>query len=409
MKPRVLYIASTFPALTVTFIYREIAALRRSGIHVDTVSMNRPASETISGEAKPYLETTHFLDQISLTRKLASFLAVWLRHPLRMLRCCEIVISATPMQGPRDYLRLVYHWIEACHLTLFFRANSPDHVHAHFVNGPASLAMFFGLLRDIPFSFTMHASMIWLDPLALANKLSHCAFAASISDYNRHYVESQYGDVAESKIKIVRCGIEPASIPGRATRSDPKSIEILSIGQMNARKGFHILLEACSQLVDLGVELHCTIVGDGEERGRLEEIHRRKKLEGKVELVGAKTQEEIRSYFEAADIFVLPCVISRNGWRDGIPVVLMEAMAWRIPVVTTDILGLPELVVSEETGILVKPEDPEALALAMQRLAREPALRNSLGAAGRSYVEKEFNVDRSAERLAELFASSHSS
>lgn len=406
MKPRILYIASTFPALTVTFIYREIAALRRIGFHIDTVSMNRPEPEAISAEAQPYLETTHFLDQVSFVRKILSFIAVWLRQPLRMLHCFGIVLSAKPMQGPRDYSRLVYHWIEACHLALFYRKNPPDHVHAHFVNGPTSLAMFFGLLRNIPFSFTMHASMIWLDPLALSNKLSHCAFAASISDYNRRYVESQYAGIADSKIRIVRCGIESGSIPERATRSDLQSLEILSIGQMNARKGFHILLGACSQLAELGVKFHCTIVGDGEERENLEEIHRQKKLGDAVEFVGAKTQEEIRGYFEAADIFVLPCVISQDGWRDGIPVVLMEAMSWEIPVVTTDILGLPELVVSEETGVLVRPEDPNALALAMQRLADDPTLRNSLGAAGRSYVANEFNVDRSARRLAELFESS---
>lgn len=310
------------------------------------------------------------------------------------------------MKGVRDYLRVIYHWIEASHLARTSIHDPPSHIHAHFINGPTSLAMFLGFICDIPFSFTMHASMIWRDPIALANKLQHCAFCVSISEYNRDYIVSQYGKSIFDKIHVVRCGIEPESIASFTHKQREQGLEILAVGQLNARKGFHYLLEACARLKQLGVEFHCTIVGDGEEREILTETHQRLDLRDSVTLVGSKTQEQIKDYFAAADIFALPCVISKDGWRDGIPVALMEAMAWQIPVVTTNILGLPELVISKRTGMLVEPEDPEMLANTIERLLLDPALRQQLGEAGKEWVEKQFNVDRSAESLATLFEKS---
>ena len=192
--------------------------------------MNRPRQETTSAEARSFLDTTLYLDQIGLAQKTVSFLWAWLSRPRRMLRCLSIVIAASPMKGVRDYLRVIYHWIEASHLARTSIHDPPSHIHAHFINGPTSLAMFLGFICDIPFSFTMHASMIWRDPIALANKLQHCAFCVSISEYNRDYIVSQYGKSIFDKIHVVRCGIEPESIASFTHKQREQGLEILAVG-----------------------------------------------------------------------------------------------------------------------------------------------------------------------------------
>ena len=403
IAPRVLYIASVFPALTVTFIYREVDALRRQDFEILTVSMNRPRESEISEEATPFLDTTLYLDRIGLGRKLGAFGSTMITHPLRMIGCLWLIATARPVKGPRDYARLIYHWIEACFLNQALRASLPTHIHAHFVNGPTSLAMFLAKLSNRPFSFTMHASMIWRDPIALANKLKACSFCVSISEYNRNYVVTEYDETLKGKIHIVRCGVDIKKISPDSKKEKADKLEILAVGQLNARKGFECLLEACSILKQRGTNFHCSIVGDGEERQRLLELQAELELQTCVELVGAKTQEQLPNYLHLADVFALPCTISRDGWRDGIPVALMEAMAWEIPVITTNILGLPELVRHEDTGLLIQPEHPEGLADAIERLHDEPAFAKSLARSGRTWVEEEFNVDVSAQRLAKLF------
>lgn len=399
----IAYISSNFPALTVTFIYREVEALRRLGVSIQTVSMNRPRKSEISAEATEHLEGTLYLDRIPLHAKLLAFARLAITRPLRMARCLGVLVSARPVRGLRDYIRLIYHWIEAGYLALQLEELGLEHVHAHLVNGPTSIALYLGILSNVPFSFTMHASMIWLDPIALSNKLRRCRFCVSISEYNRQYVMETYGPQYGEKIHVVRCGIEPGSIPVNDSRPDGELLRILSIGQLNARKGFAFLLRACALLKKRGLKYRCTIVGEGEERESLEALHARLELGDHVVLAGRKTQEELKSYLAEAHVFVLPCVVSEDGWRDGIPVALMEAMAARIPVVTTSILGLPELVRHNDTGLLVAPEDPDGLAEAIERLSNDASLRARLTESGADWVTREFNVQVSARRLAGFF------
>ena len=226
-KMKILYVTSSLPALTLTFIYREIFGLRRKGLEVETVSMNRPAPESVSEEAQGLLESTLYLDQVSLMRKIGAVFSVMFRRPRGFFRCLGLYFWARPMKNARDYARLAYHLIEACYLYGKYRNRGIQHLHAHFVNGPSSIAMFLSILLDVPYSFTMHASLIWLDPVALYNKLDTCKFCASISEYNRDYVISEYGTRFFEKIEIVRCGIDMeklVAIERRETPEDRKSV-----------------------------------------------------------------------------------------------------------------------------------------------------------------------------------------
>lgn len=404
-QKKVLYIAPAIPALTCTFIYREVFDLRKLGLPVDTVSMNTPLSNSVSSEAKELLQTTTYLDQVSLLRKLASLLSVAVTSPRRFLSCLGIFMSARPMKFPRDHVRLAYHLMEACFLKRQLGDSPPDHIHSHFVTGATSIGMFLSELLGIPFSFTMHASMIWIDPIALQTKLQRCHFCASISEYNRDFVCEQYGDHLKPKIHIVRCGIALDEIQ-RKPSSDiapGEFSQVLSVGQLMKRKGHHVSIQAANLLRDDLPNLRWTIVGEGPQRERLEDLISTHKLEGIVTLAGAQPHERIAEFLDNADAFVLPCVIGDDQTRDGIPVALMEAMAWGIPVVSTDVVGVPELIADGVDGILVSSDSAHQLADAVRTLSQSPDLVSQFSDAGYRKIEQEFNSIRSSEKLAKLF------
>lgn len=405
---RVLYIAPALPVLTCTFIYREIFDLRAMGVEVDTVSMNKPAADKVSPEAAGLLETTCYLDEMSEFRKFYSFFRMLLTRPVRTMRCLRLFLGASPMQGARDYVRLGYHLVEACFLVKQVEESRPEHIHCHFITGAASIGMFLSALTGIPYSFTMHASAIWIDPIALRAKLRTCRFCVSISEFNKRHVSETYGSEYARKINIVHCGIDLSEIRPHDTpvEGETGQISILAIGQLMKRKGYHVLIPAAKMLKDAGVMATWTVVGDGPERARLERMIREYDVEDTVLLVGAKPHDEITQFLRNADIFALPCVIGDDNTRDGIPVALMEAMATGLPVVSTSIVGLPELIDSGENGVLVEPDDPRQLADAILDLAESPELRRRLGTAAIEKVDREFNSRRSAEQLQTLFSGS---
>ncbi|HNP35116.1 MAG TPA: glycosyltransferase family 4 protein [Woeseiaceae bacterium] len=397
---KIVYITATLPALTVTFIYNEIFRLREDGASVETVSMNTPDDGQISLAARGLRESTLYLDKVPAWRKWFSALFHGLRHPLRMAHCKWLWLTASPMQGPRDYLRLMYHLVEAAYLARRMRHKPPEHIHSHFINGPTSIAMFLGLLLDVPYSFTMHASMIWRDPIAFRHKLRTSAFCVSISEYNRRYVLETYGQRFADKIHVVHCGIDPRAVTGLPSRkAGGEKFRILAVGQLNRRKGFHVLIPALATLKRSGQKFVCTIIGEGAERPILEKLINEHDLGEQVTLAGAVLHEQVQAHLEAADAFVLPCVISEDGWRDGIPVALMEAMHRELPVISTEILGLPELIENGVSGLLVPAGEVEALAKAIVTLASDPEYCHRLGQNGRAKVLEEFNNDKSAARL----------
>lgn len=406
MTRKILYIAPALPVLTCTFIYREIFDLREMGFEIDTISMNTPAPDRISSEAMGLLRTTLYLDQVPERRKLGAFIKTMFNKPLPMLRCLGIFFTARPMQSFQDYRRLGYHLIEACYLSYHLQGSKPDHIHSHFIAGATSINMFLSELIGVPFSFTMHASAIWIDPIALKTKLGRCTFCVSISEYNMHYVLDEYGQEWRPKFNIVHCGIPVADYNQARLKAMPQgsgAVNVLAVGQLMVRKGYLILIEAARILRDGNANVLWTIVGEGYQRPVLEQKIREYELGNFVILEGAKPHEDIPQFLANADIFTLPCIIGDDKTRDGIPVSLMEAMAWQLPVVSTNIVGLPELIDSGSDGILVESGNAMALADAIQELADSPELRQRIATAAADKIDREFNSVRSARQLGHLF------
>ena len=177
MSSKILYITSSLPSLTLTFIYREIIALEKLGVQIDIVSMNRPDIENVSGQARPFLNRILYLDQIGLYRQIAALVVVLFAHPIRFAKMVLVLMQARPRASLRDFARLSYHFISAAYLFRQMRSSGHVHIHAHFVSGPSSIAMFLSGLCGVPFSFTMHGSQIYLDPLGLVTKLQSAASA----------------------------------------------------------------------------------------------------------------------------------------------------------------------------------------------------------------------------------------
>jgi glycosyltransferase involved in cell wall biosynthesis len=406
VKGPILYITTTLPALTVTFIYREMFQLEASGWEVLACSMNTPRSDRVSRDAAELLSRTLYLDKVSRWRLLAGALATLLRNPLRASRSLLDALRPLELCGIHGAAALLFHFVEAAYLAHEYRNAALRHIHCHFGSGPASIGMFLARFLQIGFSFVMHGTDEFLVPVALTAKLRRCAFAVAISGYMRSYVLGAYGAQFAAKLAVVHCGIPLRSFDASAAARDRRSAgapcEILSVGQLQPRKGFNTLLTACAELRRRGFAFNCHIVGDGPQREDLQAAIRMQGLENEVRILGAVKQEHLLAHYQSADIFVLACTIAADGDRDGIPVALMEAMAMEVPVVSTNVSGIPELIRSMEEGVLVEAGDPAAVADSIVFLARHPDDAQQMAIRGRQKVQEQFDIVATVKQLERL-------
>ena len=284
------------------------------------------------------------------------------------------------------------------------RANGVRHIHAHFANAPAAATEFASLMSGIPFSFTAHAKDLYLTPKRIISHRGRAAtFVATCTSYNVRYLEPLLGDHSD-KIQLVYHGIDLDTFDGRAaaqpSRSGPPLI--LSVGRLVEKKGFDDLITACAILRDAGIDFRCRIVGEGPLRKELEACIALAGLDGIVTLEGAMTHAKLIALYRTADLFALSPRITENGDRDGIPNVIAEAMATGVPVVSTSVSGIPELVRHDETGMLAPSRDPQALADAMAALLTDRQRAVRLADAGRARLELDFDLWTTTRKLHNL-------
>jgi len=258
---------------------------------------------------------------------------------------------------------------------------------------------------DIPFSFSSHTSY---DPPALHDKLRSAAFVASISEFDRQRLIERGGQDLVSCIHVVRCGIPLDEWPFRSKLALNDPVRLLSVGALIEKKGHDVLIEASSFLKTAGVRFHCEVIGEGPLRNRLHKLIVDLDLQDVVKLRGALPQSQVREALYASDVFVLGCKSTVDDDMDGIPVSLMEAMAAGVPVVSTRISGIPELVVDGRHGVLVKPGSARDLADAIENLLRSKQRLGQMPAVARARIEKVFDQQKEAEKLADLFMFSQS-
>jgi colanic acid/amylovoran biosynthesis glycosyltransferase len=397
----IAYVVSRYPAISHTFVLREVLALRAQGVRVHTFSVRAARrAELLTPADQHEASQTINLQPINVPLLIATHARAFFTRPIRYLKTVAGAIR-TARPGIRGRIWGVFYFLEAILLFEHCRRLKIRHLHAHFANVSADLARLAKQFGGTgwTWSFTMHGPTEFYDEekFNLARKVNDADAVMCISDFCRSQLMMLCPPNAWEKLQVVHCGIDPAIFaPTARAVSVDAPVRVLCVGRLVPEKGQSVLLQALAALRAKGRSLHLTLIGGGPEEASIKQMVDQLGLRDFVTLAGPQSADAVRDAYRAADIFCLA------SFAEGVPVVLMEAMASGLPVVATKIMGIPELV--DAGGILVAPGRVDELAAALERLALDPALRERMGEAGRSKVETSFNSVTEAHKLRLIFA-----
>jgi colanic acid/amylovoran biosynthesis glycosyltransferase len=399
-RPGIAYVIGTYPRLTTTFIDREIEELRAHGLRIDVCSLRRP-HDALSPEQVRLASAVRYVLPITVRALLTGHLWVLRTRPRTVLSTL-LELLRQPHPNLRTRLKTVLHLSEGVQVAHLLRGRGYGHIHAHFVDRAAIVSLVASRLLGVGFSATAHANDIYVDPVLLPAKLANAHFVATCTGFNLAHLSEQTRQGQAPRLVRIYHGLdlqcyEPAPVDGRAAPV------ILAVGQLKEKKGLRFLIEACALLQELGRDFRCEIVGEGPLRPALEARIRERSLEGVVTLLGALDHEAVIERYRTASVFALPCVTGPDGDRDGIPNVILEAMAMQLPVVSTRHSGVPEAVDDGWNGLLVDSGDAEALAGALDILLGDADARALMGSRGRQLVAERFDVASNAKELIRHF------
>ncbi len=395
---RIAYMMSRFPKITETFVLYEILELEKLGFEMAIYPLLRHRSAQTHAEAESLVRRAVHYQPFLSPSIIGANLWFLFHRPIRYLRALWEIVSGT-FGCSNFFLGALLFFPKCAWFARDMERRRIEHIHAHFANHPALAALFIHRLTHIPFSFTAHGSDLHVRQRMLDRKIAASRFTVMISQYNKRFVLDRFGERLADKMVIIHCGIDP-SIFKPTPLPNGDTLNILTVASLRKVKGHRHLLDACHLLQQRGVSFHCHLVGDGPRRAGIEQQLQRLDLTTRVTLHGDQPRSRVAAWMAEADVVVLTSIQTRQGNREGIPVVLMEAMASARPVVASDLSGIPELVQHEKTGLLVPPGEPTAIADALQRLATDPDLNHTLGTAGRQRVVQHFNLKENVRELA---------
>ncbi|MCP5380908.1 MAG: glycosyltransferase [Kordiimonadaceae bacterium] len=394
-EKNIAYLAPAIPALSETFVYNEIFALRERDYKIFPLSIHRPVD--VSESIREKMGPVHYLYKDGVIIFIMAFFQCLFTRPMGTLKALGLLISDFFHVGLFNLAayKLIYQFFAACRAARLFIVNGNEHIHVHFGNVPCQVAMYASAISSIPFTVTSHANDIFEHGLLLKRKAERAKYFVTISDFNRRFL-LEIG-LPANKIRIVRCGVD-LKYDG-AEKNTSEKIRLCSLGRLVEKKGMLTLIDAVALLKERGVPVSLSIAGDGPERGQIEKSIAEKNLTDHVEMIGALDNKDVGPWMAKHDIFVLACQKDKNGDMDGIPVVLMEAMMLGLSVISTRISGIPELIIDGKTGLLVEPKDAEALAEAIVKRDIQHSLIDNAA----NHVLSEFGRDVNIDRLETLF------
>ncbi|RMH25453.1 MAG: colanic acid biosynthesis glycosyltransferase WcaL [Planctomycetota bacterium] len=400
--PVILYMSGTVPKRSETFVYREIFALRELGVDVRTASVHEPTRGLDdNGPLSRMAEDTIEIYSKGVVQLLADYFAELVSHPVRTIR--TIIRAKIDAFLSRDIptprrLKVIWQAMAGVALARRVRLMNVAHIHCHMAHVPATIGMYAASQLGITFSFTGHANDLFPNRTLLTEKLSRALWVNCISEWHRDFYKSIV-DRPDHDYPIVRCGVDTRRYPVTpAPRAD--RLEVLGVGRLVEKKGFDVLIQAAGDLARAGgAKVRVRIAGGGEQEPSLRELVRQLPALAEVELLGDTDNDAVMDLVGQVDVFALPCRVARSGDRDGIPVVLMEAMARGRCVISGDLETIRELVRDGQTGVMIPPGDRQALVSALRDLARDRDRVDELGKAARARVEEEFDLMRNAERI----------
>lgn len=409
------YVVKRYPRLTETFILNEIRAMERLGYELHIFTLLPPEPPPHHPMVEEVQASVSYLP-VALPAKVAALVrshaAAFVANPVGYARAfCHalhlMAVAPTPLSTIRQFLRAGFFAGIARRLGI-------THLHAHFANAPAAVAHCLSMMTGLPFSFTAHAKDLYLThPQIVRQRAGAATFVATCTGYNADFLRDVVATASQSKINLIYHGIDLSLFRYRppAYRFLEQGTEplILCVGRLVPKKGLDDLIAACQALAMRGLRFRCEIIGSGPLRDELAADIAARGLTERVMLCGSMTHANLIERFAQADMFVLAPRITENGDRDGIPNVIVEAMATGVPVVSTAVSGIPEMVVDNETGLLVPSRDPAGLADAMLRLLTDPELGRRLAGNARARLDHSFDCWQTTQQLAGLIDTRSSS
>ena len=399
------YVVSRYPRYSETFIVNEILDHERAGRTIEIFALRPSIDSHFQDLISQVRAPVHYvylpgegLTPEQLTGSLLSAGVFW--NVIQEASASVPGLWSALEAARGEEIREVY---QAVVLARLVRDKGIGHLHAHFAGRPTTVARLAAHFAGIPYTFTAHANDIFNNstrPDDMQRKLADAAVAVTVSDYNAAYLRTTFGAAAE-RVQRIYCGLDLARLRYESPQDRPPWI--VAVGRLVEKKGFADLIEACAILARRGRSFGCQIIGTGMLDAPLRALVARLGLEKTVELAGPRPQGAVIEAVQGAAAVVLPCVVGEDGDRDGLPTVILEAMALGTPCVSTDVTAIPEAVRDGDTGLAVAQHDPDALAAAIERLLFDPALRVRLAVNARQLIERDFDVRRNAARLRAVF------
>ena len=393
----VAYLLSRYPAVSHTFFLQEVTGLRRLGVEIHTASINTPdrADSLLTEEEAQERDATYYVKAEAPLRLLFKTISLVLKHPGVTWRGLRTTMQLNPWHIKHSAYALFY-LAEALLVGDWMRRKQLTHLHVHFTGAVASVGMIASQAWGFPYSLTVHGPDDFFNQqqISLRQKVESAEFVICISDYCRSQLMRLIQPGSWNKLHVVRLGVVPELSAGQPRRAAAQPLRVLCTGRLVGAKGQAILLLATEKLVQRGHQLNITLIGDGADRSRLEQLVIEKQLTSSVIFAGAKTHDEVLESLESSDLFVLP------SFAEGIPVALMEAMAIGVPCISTFVAGIPELIRHECDGLLVPAGSVDALADAMERMILSPEDRERLRRSAREQVMTHYNLAHNLPLLA---------
>jgi len=402
---KIAYLAPEIPALSATFVYKEILMLQELGLDVVSFSVHRPSSKATERVLDGLKESVSYLYENKRLNIIRAHLSLLLTRPKRYFSAIACLIKDVMSVGllSRNALGLVFRFFYAGYLADQLLKNKCQHLHVHFAHVPTDIAMYASAFSGVSFSITAHANDIFERGWLLKEKAKRSAFFATISEFNRRYLLESGVDAA--KLKIVRCGVDAEQFSRRLGFVANEVVKIGLVGRLVEKKGIDTLIKAVALVKQKGLSFELLIAGSGPLDNELAQLVKTLGLDStEVQFLGAMPHAEVAAFITRLDMFVLPCKQDSYGDMDGVPVVLMEAMLSGVPVISTELSGIPELVINETTGLLVKPNDETALAEAIIRLVNDETLREEMIVNAINKVQNDFSLAGNAQKLKDMFS-----
>lgn len=407
---KIAYLTNCFGTQSHTFMRREIRALRGLGLDLALYGIRRD-DEGQAADAADLVEETHYLYPVKKSATVSANLHYLLRNPARYLHGLWKAFTSPEFSLPRR-AKMVTHYCLSAAVARHMERAEISHIHAQFLNVSSSIAMYAAAHAGIPFSVTVHSAGSYkaADTVGLHEKLDRAQFLIMISHYNVAYYDAVFP--CRDKSYVVRCGMNledftfhiPAHLGGTEVEQ-PHKTRLLGVGRFVAKKGFRYLIEMAALLKQREVDFELRILGNGPLDSELRALAAQMQLHDRIIFLGQKSTAEVRAEMAKADIVVVPSVTTDAGDMEGLPVVIMEAMATGAAVVASAHAGIPEIVIPGETGLLTEERNPESLADAVCQIIENPSA-DMLNSA-RRLIEEHFNIAIVAQQRQDIFRRHH--